>query len=133
MKISRGWRLVIFLTAFYALFAAAMIYGDVRIRHNSSNLLLHLSILTNCFFLAGLIFWFGPRWKYFRITGLIVFLIGCVILAIHHWQKRDPWGYIFWPIWFLWGLYSLKEEIVKHMTHNDSQETSNDFSSSSEK
>jgi len=110
-----------------------MILSDLLKWNDSTNLLLHISLLTNFFLITGLLFWLGERWKYFKISVWVIFLIGCIFITIHHWQERDPWGYIFYPIWFLWGLYSLKEEIVKHMTHNDSQETSDELSSGSEK
>jgi hypothetical protein len=133
MQIPRRWHRTIVLAAMYVIFLTTIILSDLLKWYDSKNLLLHVSLLTNFFLVTGLLFWFGERWKYFRITVWVVFLIGCIFATIHDWQKGDPWGYIFWPIWFLWGLYSLKEEIVKHMTHNDTQETSNEFSSGSEK
>ena len=133
MQIPRRWHRTIVLAAIYLIFLTTMILTAIWKAHDSTNLLLHVSLLTNFFLLTGLLFWFGERWKYFKITVWVVFLSGCVFSTIHHWQERDPWGYIFYPIWFLWGLYSLKEEIVKHMTHNDSQETSDELSSGSEK
>ena len=133
MQILRRWRLVIFIAALYAVLLIAFIITDLWKRHDSTNLLLHISVLTNFAFLFGFIFWFGERWKYFKLTVLVVFLIGCVFSTIHHWQERDPWGYIFYLIWFLWGLYSLKEEIVKLMTKDDTQDVSNEVLSGSEK
>jgi hypothetical protein len=132
MKISGRWQRMIVLAAIYMILLITMILSDLWKWHDSKNLLLHISVLTNVAFLFGFIFWFGERWKYFRIAARVVFLIGCVFLTIHDWQESDPWGYIFWPIWFLWGLYFLKEEIVRLRTDN-SQETSNELLPGSEK
>jgi hypothetical protein len=131
MQNLRKWFPVIFSACIFVLFSIVILVIDIGKHHDSSNLLLHFSLLLNVSILVGALIWFGERWKYFRITGLVLFLIGCVILTIHHWQERDPWGYIFWPIWGLWGLYSLKEEIVKYMTHHVSPETSNEHFSGS--
>jgi hypothetical protein len=126
MKISRQWQSMIVLAALYVIFLTTMVIRDLWKWHDSTNLLLHISVLTNLVLLFGLLFWFGQRWKYFRIGLWVVFLTCCIVSTIHDWQKRDPWGYIFYPIWSIWGLYCLKEEIVKHMTIDDSQETSNE-------
>jgi uncharacterized membrane protein YccC len=123
MQIQRRWHSLIVLAALYAVFLTAMILTAVWKWHDTTNLLLHLSLLTNLCLVVGLLFWFGERRKYFRTAAFVVVMIGCVILAIHQWQQRNPWGYIFYTIWFLWGLYSLKEEIVKHMTIDHPQET----------
>jgi hypothetical protein len=110
-----------------------MILSALWKRHDSTTLILHISLLTNFFLVIGLLFWFGERWKYFKMTVLIVFMIGCIFATIHDWNRKDPWGYIFYPIWFLWGLYCLKEEIVKVKTTDDIQDASNEVLSGSEK
>jgi peptidoglycan/LPS O-acetylase OafA/YrhL len=134
MKISGRWQRMIVLATIYAILLITMILSSIWKWHDSTNLLLHNIFRLTLFFLVfGLLFWFGEKWKYFKITAWVVFLICCIFATIHNWQKGDPWGYIFYPIWFLWGLYSLKEEIVKHMTHNDTKETSNELLSGSEK
>jgi hypothetical protein len=133
MKISGRWQRMIVLAAIYVILLATMILSSIWKWHDSKNLLLQISLLTNFFLITGLLFWFGEKWKYFIISVWVVILVSCVISTIHHWQENHPWGYIIYPILFLWGLYSLKEEIVKHMAHNDTQETSNELSSGSEK
>jgi hypothetical protein len=112
---------MIVLVAMYTILLTTMILSDLWKWHDSTKLLLHASLLTGFFLLFGLFFWFGERWKYFRITCWVLLLIFCVGSTIHDWQKGDPWRYVFYPIWFVWGLFSLKEEIVKLMTHNGTQ------------
>ena len=133
MQIPRHWHRTIVLTAMYVILLTTMILTALWKWHDSTNLLLHISLLTNFFLLTGLLYWFGERWKYFRITGWSVFMICCVFATIHDWLVGNVWGGIINPVFFLWGLYSLKEEIVKHMTHSDTPETSNEHFSGSEK
>ena len=133
MQIPRRWQRTIVLAAMYVIFLATIILSDLLKWHDSKDLLLHVSLLTNFCLVTGLLFWFGEKWKYFGITGWSVFMICCVFATIHDWQVGNVWGGIINPVLFLWCLYSLKEEIIKHMTHNDSQETSDELSSGSEK
>ena len=133
MQIPRRWHRTIVLAAMYVIFLATTILTALWTYHDSTNLLLHVSLLTNFFLVIGLLFWFGQRWKYFRMTGWIVFLVCCVISTIHDWDKGHAWGYIFYSIWFLWGLYSLKEEIAKLMTRDNLDETKNGHLIGSEK
>jgi hypothetical protein len=133
MQLTKQWQRMIVLVVLYVIFLTTMILSDLWKWHDSKNFLLHVSLLTNFFLVIGLLFWFGERWKYFRMTVLIVFLICCAYTTIRCWQKGDAWGYIFYPIWTLWGLFSLKEEIVRHKILDNAKETNDELLSGSEK
>jgi hypothetical protein len=124
---------MVVLAALYVILLTTMILSDLWKWHDSANLLLHISLLTNFFLITGLLFWFGEKWKYFKISVWVLILISSVISSIYHWQENHPWGYIIYPILFLWALFSLKEEIGKLRTIDDTQEASNKHLSGSEK
>jgi len=133
MRNYRKWFLLIYSSCLFAIFGAAILVRDLWIHHDSSNLLLHMSLLLNIAVLMAAMIWAEERWKYFRISVFVVFLVCLVFATIHAWHKGDAWGYIFYPIWFLWGLYRLKEEITKLMTISDFQEKNNELLSGSMK
>jgi hypothetical protein len=133
MRGSRGWRLIIFLAVFFALGLAAILAGDLWKRHDSSDLLLHTSVLLNFILLFGLIVWFGQMWKYFRLAGWLVYVICAGSLAIHRLNNGSMGGPAVWALALIWGVYQLKEEIVKHMTNQDTQETCNQLLTGSKK
>jgi hypothetical protein len=133
MQISRGWRFIIILSASYAVILAAIIYGDLWKRHDSTNLLLHISVLTNFILLSGLLFWFGEGWKYFRLIAWLVYAIGSGSLAIDRLNSGSIISFSIWTFASIWGLYRLKEEIVMHMTINDTHEANNELLSGSKK
>jgi hypothetical protein len=90
-----------------------MLVGDLWMRHNSSNLLLHISVLTNAFFLAGLIYWFGPRWKYFILARAIVLLVCSSIEAILYFTEKHVMNVVLCVSFFYLGASLLKKEVSK--------------------
>jgi len=116
---------MIFIGCFYVLCVLAMLYGDLRLRHNSSNLLLHISILTNIFFLLGLIFWFGPRWKYFRLSLGILLVVYSPIGAIHYIKEKQIFGVVFCLFWFWLGISRFREDKAKLKSLSKSQRAAN--------
>jgi hypothetical protein len=102
-----------------------MLYGDLWLRHNSTNLSLHLSVLTNVFFLAGLVFWFGPRWKYFRLTMAIALLVVSPIGAFHYISDKHIFGVVLCAFWFLSGIFQSNEEVAKLKLLSKSQKIEN--------
>lgn len=134
MKISGRWQRMIVLAAIYVILLITMILSSIWKWHDTTNVLLHsISRLTIFFIVFGLLFWFGERWKYSKIIIWIVFVIVCVFATTYDWQKGYSWGSIVSPILFLWGLYSLKEEIVKLRKIDDTQDASNEVLSGSKK
>jgi hypothetical protein len=90
-----------------------MLVGDLWKRHDSSNLLLHISVLTNVFFLAGLIYWFGPRWKYFGLANAIVLFVCSLVEAILYITDKHVIRVVLCVCFFLAGISRLKEEASK--------------------
>jgi hypothetical protein len=102
-----------------------MLAGDLWKRHDSSNLLLHISVLTNGFFLLGFIFWFGPRWKYFGPATAVVLLVCIPVVATLSINEKDTVGVVFSVSAFLSVILLLKKEIAKLKSLSKSQSDAN--------
>ncbi len=79
------------LTILFSIILVVIIIVDLWIRHDSSNLLLHLSLLINLFVLIWLINWFYPRWKYSRICAYALQTIGFGGIIFHRWIVGGRW------------------------------------------
>ena len=121
----RKWYSMIIFGVIYSLLVVAILYGDIRERPDPSNLLLHVSLLTSAFCLLGLVFWFGPRWKYFRLTMWAVYIVFFGMLGIDRLSDRKILGVATCAICFLWGTSQFKKEIAKLWLSSKSQTVAN--------
>ena len=124
----QNWRRyshVIFLGCFYVLCVLAMLFGSLWLKHDSSNLLLHISVLTNVLFILGLIFWFGPHWKYFSLSLAILLVVYSPIGAIHYIKEKQIFGVVLCVFWFLLGISRFREDKAKLKSLSKSQRGAN--------
>ncbi|MGA2277352.1 MAG: hypothetical protein ABSG00_07095 [Terracidiphilus sp.] len=109
----RKWFPVIFSACIFVIFSVVILIIDVGKHHDSSNLLLHLSLLLNASILIGPLIWLGERWKYFSLIGWFVFEVLTIRQIIECFNKQEVWWAVSQIFVFLGVLYLLKQEFNK--------------------
>jgi hypothetical protein len=95
------------------IFSIAILYHDIGKHHDSTNLLLHLSLLLNASTLIGVVIWLADQWKYFRIIFWVVFEVVILSLIIEYFYNRSFLQAASQVCVFLFVMYLLKQEYIK--------------------
>jgi hypothetical protein len=104
---------VIFSACIFVIFSIAILISDLWKRHDSSNLLLHMSLLLNGSVLLGAFIWLEQQWKYLRLAGWTAFVLCSGSLAIQRFNGTSFWGVAIQAVFVLWGSIQIKREIGK--------------------
>ena len=121
----RRWFPVIFSTFIVVIFSVAILMFDIGRHHDSTNLLLHLSLLLNASILIGVVLWFEDRWNYFRLIFWLVFEVITLSQIVENINKGSFWQTVLQFIVFLFVVFLLKQEITKLKSLRKSQHVDN--------
>ena|ERR1035438_1803103 len=121
----RRWFPVIFSTFIFVIFSVAILMFDIGRHHDSTNLLLHLSLLLNASILIGVVLWFEDRWNYFRLIFWLVFEVITLSQIVENINKGSFWQTVLQFIVFLFVVFLLKQEITKLKSLRKSQHVDN--------
>jgi len=109
----RTWFPIIYSASLFTIFGTALLVSELWIHHDSSNLLLHMSLLLNAVVFIAAMIWLGVRWKYFSLAGWILFIVFSGAEIIHRWTIGSISGACMSGAVFLLALFLLKKEIMK--------------------
>jgi len=93
------------------------------ISHDSSNLLLDISISLNITLLVGLLIWYGRRWRHFKIASESMQIVGWGGLAIYNYIQGNRWMAFLPAFLCVWAFLSFFEEIRMYKSLSKSEQT----------
>lgn len=81
-------RSIVVSSSLFVIFLAAILVRAFWISHDSSDLLLHVSILLSIALLTGLFVWYAQRFRYYKLGVAFVQAVGWGGLAIYSWVAQ---------------------------------------------